>query len=167
MQLQHYFACIDLYWFWHTCSCAIKTACQTTIRMMQIARLSKNCDKISRCSSILGASYFILFKKIVYFNAHFDAFSTNIKIGIDLSTTCIVVATFKPFSSKPYPIFDSDWPRAKRGRGQAISFPKKSTIHTYKREMHVYKQKVQNRRFQRVDFGILSQFVPSTSDMQN
>ena len=33
------------------------------------------------------------------FNAHFDAFSTNIKMHIDLSTTCIAVPDLKP----PFP----------------------------------------------------------------
>ena len=34
------------------------------------------------------------------FNAHFDAFSTNIKMHIDLSTTCIAVPTYKPLFPK-------------------------------------------------------------------
>ena len=39
------------------------------------------------------------------FNAHFDAFSTNIKMHIDLSTACIAVPDLKPLFPKAYPIY--------------------------------------------------------------
>ena len=38
------------------------------------------------------------------FNTHFDAFSTNIKMGIDLSAACIAALDLKPLSSKLYPV---------------------------------------------------------------
>ena len=47
---------------------------------------------------------------------------------------------------------ESDGARAKRGTIGTPFSEKEHTIHTYKREMHVYKQKVQSSRWKVVNF---------------